>query len=254
MSNKFYKAYAKYYDIINRDKKYIKESRFLDKLFKRFKNINTVLDVGCGTATHALLLEKMGYNIFGADISQEMLKIAKNKIKKAKSNIKIIKQDMRNLKFRQKFDAVVCMFHTLNHLPTNKDILNAIESSHIVLKNKGIYVIDMGQFKIKKSKEELTVQDSYKSKKLMFLVAAHHHYNSKSQLQQTKWIYIIKQKNKISCNVSGIVNTKAVSFTEIKNMLSKAGFRLLSSHNDYNINSNFNPRKDRHMILICQKI
>ena len=73
--------YAHFYDTIYQDKNYKKECDFLEKLFKKFsrKKIQTILDLGCGTASHDILLAKRGYNVTGIDMSNEMLKIAKQK-------------------------------------------------------------------------------------------------------------------------------------------------------------------------------
>ena len=39
----------------------------------------TLLDVGCGTGNTLTAFESFGFNVFGADISKEMLKFAKEK-------------------------------------------------------------------------------------------------------------------------------------------------------------------------------
>jgi ubiquinone/menaquinone biosynthesis C-methylase UbiE len=253
MTNDFYKAYAKYYDIINRNQDYDKQIAFIDRIFKRFDKVKRVLDVGCGTATHALLLEKKGYNVVGADASSDILQIARAKIKKAKSRVKVSKHDMRDLKFKDKFDGAICMFHTLNHLKSKREILKALKSVSGALRSGGIYIIDMGQYKIKNDGKHSNVQDSYEDRNLKLTVMAVHKFSFKDQCQYTKWIYLIDEKGKLSFKVSGIVNTKAISFKEMKELLSKAGFKLISAHNDYDLKSKFNPTKDKHMILIAQK-
>ena len=41
----------------------------------------TLLDMGCGTGKHAELLCNKGYIVHGIDLSEDMLKIAKNRSK-----------------------------------------------------------------------------------------------------------------------------------------------------------------------------
>jgi 2-polyprenyl-3-methyl-5-hydroxy-6-metoxy-1,4-benzoquinol methylase len=43
-----------------------------------------ILDIGCGTGEQTILLAKNGYTVIGMDISMEMIKIANDRINKAK--------------------------------------------------------------------------------------------------------------------------------------------------------------------------
>jgi len=113
---------SKYYDIVYHDKNYKKECIFIRKLFSKFSknDIKTILDIGCGTGTHAIFLAKKGYEITGIDISNDMLKKAKEKINNSK--IKFFRKDMRNFSFNKKFDACICMFDVINYMTNNTDL------------------------------------------------------------------------------------------------------------------------------------
>lgn len=94
-----------------------KMGNFVDKVetecaFKLFKGngIKKVLDVGCGTGNFSIKLAKMGYDVTGVDISDEMLKIAKKKAKKERLNIEFYNMDIYDLSFPSNyFDAVFSM-------------------------------------------------------------------------------------------------------------------------------------------------
>jgi len=70
-----------------------------------------------------------------------MLKTAKNKAKKQKSNITFLKGDMRTMK-AGKFDAVITIFNAVGHL-TKSDFERAIQNIHENLKNGGLYIFDI---------------------------------------------------------------------------------------------------------------
>lgn len=78
-------------------------------LFKVDKNIR-VLDIGCGTGNFSIKLAKMGCKVTAIDISDEMLKIAKEKAKNEGLDIEFHNMDLYNLEFEDGyFDAVFSM-------------------------------------------------------------------------------------------------------------------------------------------------
>lgn len=94
-----YKKFAEYYDLCYSGKDYAKETNFLQNLIKKYKiNGKKILDVGCGTGNHALLLKKKGFDVTGIDLNKEMLKVAKKKSK----SIKFLQGDMRNFDLKKR--------------------------------------------------------------------------------------------------------------------------------------------------------
>ena len=52
--------YARFYDVLYRDKDYAAECRYLERIFDRHspRRVRSVLDLGCGTGGHALFLRQ----------------------------------------------------------------------------------------------------------------------------------------------------------------------------------------------------
>lgn len=75
-----FEEYAYYYDLLYKDKDYIKEAKYIDKLLKEEnENINYILNLGCGTGNHDTELHKLGYSIHGIDMSESMIAEANKK-------------------------------------------------------------------------------------------------------------------------------------------------------------------------------
>ncbi|RKD33750.1 class I SAM-dependent methyltransferase [Thermohalobacter berrensis] len=69
-----------------------------------------ILDIGCGTGNFSIKLAKKGCKVIGIDISDEMLKIAREKAKEEELDIEFYNMDVYNLKFEdESFDAVFSM-------------------------------------------------------------------------------------------------------------------------------------------------
>jgi ubiquinone/menaquinone biosynthesis C-methylase UbiE len=67
-----------------------------------------ILDVGCGTGVISLVLSEMGHNVIGVDLSEEMLKRAKEKAHNQKLRAEFQIDDAENLSFEnESFDAVI---------------------------------------------------------------------------------------------------------------------------------------------------
>ncbi|HEY5535641.1 MAG TPA: class I SAM-dependent methyltransferase [Ignavibacteria bacterium] len=86
----------------------IGECNFIEKEISFNKQIR-ILDIGCGTGRHSIELTKRGYNVTGIDLSESMLKRAKEKALKENLNINFQKQDARNLIFSNEFDLAIML-------------------------------------------------------------------------------------------------------------------------------------------------
>ncbi|MGL5114073.1 MAG: class I SAM-dependent methyltransferase [Beijerinckiaceae bacterium] len=81
----------------------------------------TVLELGAGTGRIALSLAQRGFWVTGLDIAPAML--AKAKVKRAglctevAERVKFVKADMTAFNLGRTFDAVICTFYTMAHLP-----------------------------------------------------------------------------------------------------------------------------------------
>lgn len=97
----------------------------------------SLLDVGFGTGNLFLLLKNTKLKLFGIDISQKMLKIAKEKLKKEniKANLKILA--VENLKEKNKYDFIFCT-EAFHHF-SNKE--KALENMKNALKKNGVLII-----------------------------------------------------------------------------------------------------------------
>ena len=135
-----YKKFAVYYDLIYSKKDYEKEVKFVDSLIKKSKvNGKDLLEMGCGTGSHAVILKKKGYNVTGVDINKEMLKIARKKVK-----VKFVQGDMRTFHLKNKFNIVLCLFSTMHYNLDYKQLEKTIKNYYRHLKEDGILIFDMG--------------------------------------------------------------------------------------------------------------
>jgi len=142
---KVFNHYAKFYDALYHNKDYQKECDYLQKIFKKYssKKIKAVLDLGCGTANHDLILARRSFKITGVDFSQNMLRIARKKAQAGKLKIDFYKGDIRKINLKKKFDAVISMFNVMGYQKNNEDFEQALLTANKHLKKDGLFVFDI---------------------------------------------------------------------------------------------------------------
>lgn len=113
---------------------------------------HTIVDLGCGPCNLLCILAQLNpeSRFIGIDLSEEMLALAHENIKKRNiNNIKLIKQDITNIEEldNESIDVVVSSM-AIHHLP-NKELLTRlfIEISRILKPEKRLYLYDFGKAK-----------------------------------------------------------------------------------------------------------
>jgi SAM-dependent methyltransferase len=149
MNEVFGSNYADAYDILYRDKDYAAECDLLERLFQTYGDgsIASVLDLGCGTGNHSLLLDQRGYEVVGVDRSASMLALARGKAAKSdhnKDRREVFYQgDIRNFDLQRLFDAVLIMFAVLGYQLENSDVLSALKTARRHLRLGGLLIFDV---------------------------------------------------------------------------------------------------------------
>ena len=141
--NQFGNLYSQYYDLLYSDKDYSAEVGYINNLIQaNNKNINTLLDMGCGTGKHAELFCNKGYTVHGIDLSEDMLKIAENRRIGKENKLSFSHSNIQNLSLNKKFDVVVSLFHVMSYQNSNSELFKAFEVAKKHLKDGGIFIFD----------------------------------------------------------------------------------------------------------------
>ena len=138
MSETYFDKYSKYYDTIHIDKDYEIESNLINKYST---NKNSLLDVGCGTANHSIILSEYFEKIVGVDLSKPMLNEAKKKIDLLKiSNVELTNSELCSIDGT--FDTIISMFNVVNHIQSLEELSMFFEDVKNKLNEDGIFIFD----------------------------------------------------------------------------------------------------------------
>ena len=102
-----------------------------------------MLELGCGTGTITEAFAKLGYDMIGVDISEEMLEIAMDKARKNQSNSLYLLQDMREFELYGTVKAVISLCDSMNYLLEEEDIIEVVRLVNNYLDPKGLFIFDL---------------------------------------------------------------------------------------------------------------
>ena len=106
-----YDLFAPHYDAVTGDS--ATEAAFIDRVLRRaHPQPVTLLEVACGTGG---IIESLadGYQVAGLDISPGMVAVARAKLP---AGTPLHLADMSHFSLGVRFDAIICVYHGINHL------------------------------------------------------------------------------------------------------------------------------------------
>lgn len=95
-----------------------------------------ILDLGCGTGRYLAPLSEAGFDIYGCDFSEGMLRIVQKRIN---GTCKIIIGEATEIPFRDSSFDFVYSFKVLPHI---QNVCQALEEIHRILKPNGIAILE----------------------------------------------------------------------------------------------------------------
>lgn len=138
-----YTSFARVYDTFMDNIPYEEWGEYLTALLKEHGITDgLVLDLGCGTGTMTEFLAGKGYDMIGADNSEEMLEIAMEKRTESNKDILYLLQDMREFELYGTVRAVVSVCDSMNYILEEEELLEVFRLVNNYLDPKGVFIFD----------------------------------------------------------------------------------------------------------------
>ncbi|URM35146.1 class I SAM-dependent methyltransferase [Flavobacterium anhuiense] len=129
-----------YYHILYKDRNYREAQIFMDNLthYLNLPEKAKVLDLACGKGRHSIYLNQLGYDVLGADLSENSIAEAS---KNSNETLHFKVHDMRE-PFEEKFDAIFNLFTSFGYFESDDDNLTTLKAIKESLSEYGFAVID----------------------------------------------------------------------------------------------------------------
>ena len=142
-----FRQYSSYYDLLNAEKDYASEVEFVLGVLARYDSHPAeILELGCGTGGHAIELAARGISVLGADISQDMVTLAKETAAKQDSGVSeklsFVQANITELSLERQFDVALSLFHVMSYQARNEELHAALETAYRHLRPGGLFLFD----------------------------------------------------------------------------------------------------------------
>lgn len=234
-----YDLFARHYDAVMEEPK--TKVAFIENFINQQNpNAKKVLEIACGTGSVLKLLEKK-YEVYGLDISTGMLHLAKKKV----TSGKFFHQDITKFNIDEKFDIILCIFDSINHLLKFREWQKVFSRVNRHLVDDGIFIFDMNMQKKLDSHilEKPWVHRFGKNLLIMDVTDAGNkvsNWNVKVFEHQKRNIYKMYEEN---------IKEKAFPLSQVKKSLQKYFSSIQVMDTDQKLQS----QQSNRLFLICKK-
>jgi SAM-dependent methyltransferase len=225
-----------YYHILYKERNDREAQLFMDNLthYLNLPEKAKVLDLCCGKGRHAIYLNQLGFDVIGADLSENSITEAQ---KNSNKNLHFQVHDMREV-FEDKFDAIFNLFTSFGYFENDKDNLTTLKAIKESLTEHGFAVIDfMNVANVLNTlvPEEVKTVDGIDFHIKRYLKDGHIYKEIDFEDKEQKYHFTEK--------------VKALTLKDFEEMMEESGIFLLDIFGDYKLKK-FHKTESERLIMI----
>ncbi len=148
----------------------------------------SILDCPCGYGRHSIALAQRGFQVVGSDINQEMLDAA-HRNAEGTGNLRLVRENMLELEYRESFDAVINMFLAFGFFEEEDDNVRVLSNFFEALKPGGKFLLhtDVNVGYIHREKYKFHERRNLRSGRTLEIVES---YDAERRRLHGQWILI----------------------------------------------------------------
>jgi len=207
-----------------------------------------LLDLACGTGSHAILLAKEGIKVTGIDISDAMLTEAIGKSISADTDILFSKQDMCSFQIHGSVDVITCCFDSVNHILDPLDFERMLKNVEKYLVPGGLFIFDVNsRYKFKKIYGDNVYTESFDD--LTFIWQ--NHFDKLSGIVEFEMTFFTRQKDGRYVRHTESNFERSYTRDEITSLIGCTNLKQLAMHDGFTFNNLHN--KSQRISYILKK-
>ncbi len=225
-----------YYHILYKDRDYEEAQLFMDNItnYLNLPDDAKILDLACGKGRHSIYLSELGYNVTGADLSENSIREAK---KSEKPNLRFIQHDMREA-CSEKYDAVFNLFTSFGYFDDDADNLRTLIAIKESLTDSGFAVIDF--MNVEKVIKNLVPAEVKTVGGIDFDIKRYHiddHIYKEIKFEDDGKQFHFTEK------------VQALTLEDFESMMEQAGIYMLDTFGDYKLRKFHKEESDRLIMI-----
>lgn len=225
-----------YYHILYKDRDYAEAQVFMDNItqYLNLPDDAKILDLACGKGRHSIYLNELGYDVTGADLSENSIAEAS---KHSNEKLHFEVHDMR-VPFEQKFDAVFNLFTSFGYFENDADNLTTLKAIQESLSEYGFAVIDF--MNVQHVIENLVPEEVKTVEGIDFHIKRYvidNHIYKEIDFEDNGEKFHFTEK------------VQALTLPDFEEMMEEAGIYLLDTFGDYKLKKFFKNESERLIMV-----
>jgi SAM-dependent methyltransferase len=228
--NNIYGKFGKYYDQIYESfYNYNQECDNLEGIFRKYckGQPKEILDMGCGTGTHAIELSKRGYKLTGIDSSSVMIEQAVRKAHNSNADIDFQVRDMKDMDFPSKFDTAICMFGSFGYIITDIELERFLTRLKNSLRDESLFIFEFWNKECVKPGFKNWIRINIDAEKTLIRLNESVFYEKSNTLELNLDFYVFG-KSTVLDSFSEVHRLRCYEIHEVKKRVSDYGFNIVA--------------------------
>jgi len=227
------------------DVNYKKWADYIEEIFKiNGVKPSLIADLGCGTGSFCIEMDKRGYDMIGIDLSPDMLDCAKKKSEGR--DILYLNQDMSNFELYGTVDAIVCLMDSINYLLYVKDVKRLVKLVKNYLNPGGLFIFDINTpYKFRNILKDNVFYDI--SDEITYVWQ--NRFDSKKKICEFDITFFIKE-GKYYKKYDEVHYERCYEIDELKKIIAWSGLTLVNLYHDMTFNKPFG--KSERIFFVCK--
>lgn len=233
-----YSVLAAGYDLVMAHVDYEAWADYVDHLIDRHHDApNEIVELGCGTGSLALELERRGYrNMLATDRSQAMLDVAERKAREAGARLRFARKDFLDFSLENPADVLLLLYDGLNYLLEPENVARLFRQSYGALAANGVFLFDQST-PANSLRNELDFAD--RGEHDLFSYERTSRYDAETRLHTTTLDLIVRGRRFRERHVQ-----RAYTIDEIRKLVTDAGLHVEAAYDGFSLDA-ATPKSER---------
>ena len=231
MESEAYTSFAKVYDTFMDNIPYEEWGKYLTGLLEEYGvKEGLVLELGCGTGSMTEILAGKGYDMIGADNSEEMLEIAIEKRERSGHDILYLLQDMREFELYGTVRAVVSVCDSVNYVTEEEELIEVFRLVNNYLDPKGVFIFDFNtKYKYQNVLGDRTIAE--KRDECSFIWD--NYYYEEEEINEYELTLFIQEKENLYRKFEEVHYQRAYTLEQMLQLVKESGLEFVTAYDAF---------------------
>ena len=220
-----YGDFASVYDGLMYDVPY---ERWANYITEKLAGCRKIAELACGTGSVTRLLARK-FDVTAMDLSEQMLAVASEKLRKEGLRPRFIRGDLRDFSLHQPVEAIVCVCDGFNYLLSPEDVKQAFRTVKKNLVPGGTFLFDVSSAKKLRGMDGQFYSEDNDSVTYLW----HNAFDEATHCLTMDLAFFVNQKENLYVRFDETHCQRAHERAELEAWLNEAGFTVSAVTDDY---------------------